>query len=391
MPRLPDQRRRGITLERRGGSWSVRTRTCGIRIRRDFRDEAAAVAFADELARARETGSLLQIVHSDDPLSVWFDRWLVDFAPCLQPTTVYVYIDAYTNHVEPALGAVPIGALYRRVQPWANRLFAPSSPVGRPIAVKALSVLSSVCRFAVMSGAMMLNPVKALELPPRRTPPPVYRPVATPMFVERMRQLVGPGDELLICLMAYAGLRPQEALATPPAAVHRRSRELWVGHSITLGRVSAIKNHKPRAVPLLDALEDILIAAVDRHGEVGPSRPLTCGPDGAPWSAAEYRNFRSRFHRAARWAGDPLQAPRDLRAAYATMMLESGESLHAVARHLGDREDTVQRHYYRYRSDAERTLPPNLQIAKARASAAASPPQRAPGRLRTPGRLDVGR
>lgn len=367
---------RGTTIDQRGGSWTVRRRLGSARIRRSFPTYERAHAFALLLCRAKTRGEVIMLVHATDTLDQWFERWLRSYAPSnLAPNTAEVYVQVYTRHVEPLLGQVRLQDLDNRLQAWANGLDA----VGIPTARKARSVLSSVLRYAVREEALRRNPLRDVEFVTPRAEKPSFAPAATPEFVERMLRLTHGGDALIIACMAYAGMRPEEAVAIVPAAIKHSGTVLWVAQTISWGTVSAIKNCKPRSVPLLPPLRDLLETHIAEAAPTSVDDLLITRADGLPWSVDDYRNFRSRFKRARRWAGDVRQRPKDMRATYATMLLESGTSLREVARHLGDREDTVAKHYYRYRDDADRVLEPTVQIMRARERVAADPPARPTG------------
>lgn len=367
---------RGTTIDRRGASWTVRRRMGGRRIRRSFRTYEDAYAFATAASSAGSARELRVIAHANDTLQDWFDRWLVAYAPLnLATTTVRVYVDVYTRHVEPALGSVRLSELEDRLQSWANDLDQVGIATGR----KARCVLASVLRHAVREGALARFPLGGVVFTTPPATPRTFSRAATPLFVERMLRLVNAADGVIIGCTAYAGMRPEEAVAMTPAAIKHGGTALWVGQTIAWGRISAIKNCKARAVPLLPPLRAQLEAFIAARSPRPADGLLIRRQDGQPWSVDDYRNFRARFKRARRWAGDPDQRPKDMRAAYATMLLEASASVVTVARHLGDREDTVARHYYRYRDDPERLLPPEQQILRAREQVDADPPRRPAG------------
>ncbi len=86
--------------------------------------------------------------------------------------------------------------------------------VGVPTTAKALAILSGVCRFAVARGFLSTNPVREVRKPKgRRTR---FVTPASPVSVEAIRlallQRERVRDATLVSVLAYAGLRPGEAL-----------------------------------------------------------------------------------------------------------------------------------------------------------------------------------
>jgi len=87
--------------------------------------------------------------------------------------------------------------------------------------------------------------------------------VMTPVVIETMRaRLLALGlrrDAVLLSLLSYAGLRPQEALALQWR--HIRERTILVEHAVSDGRLKALKNRsQPRAVDLMRPLLEDLFA-----------------------------------------------------------------------------------------------------------------------------------
>jgi integrase len=90
----------------------------------------------------------------------------------------------------------------------AKRLAAGAGPAA---VRKALALLGSILQRAAESGRISANPARLV----RKTPLPrrsEIRPIP-PSAVERMRAASTPRDAALISVLAYAGLRPGEALA----------------------------------------------------------------------------------------------------------------------------------------------------------------------------------
>jgi integrase len=159
------------------------------------------------------------------------------------------------------------------------------------------------------------------------------RPLA-PTTIEAMRASLGLRDATLISVLAYAGLRPGEALALRWRDV--RERTLLVERALSLGREEDTKTRRHRTVRLLSPLRADLA-----RWRLAARRPADAtlvfpGHDREAWSEAAYQSWRRRtFARAARAAGVDDATPYALRHSFASLLLHEGRSVIYVARQLG--------------------------------------------------------
>ncbi|MBJ7520173.1 MAG: hypothetical protein JHC84_10795 [Solirubrobacteraceae bacterium] len=140
-----------------------------------------------------------------------------------------MYASLWDCHVLPRLGALQL----REITPSVVnrfRLDCEADGVGRVSIAKAMTLLQGVLQRACEWERIASNPVRAVRKPaagPRRAVVPI-----SPDVVEEMRAwLVGRSmwrDATLVSVLAYAGLRPGEALALTWA--HVRERTLLVDH-----------------------------------------------------------------------------------------------------------------------------------------------------------------
>lgn len=136
--------------------------------------------------------------------------------------------------------------------------------------------------------------------------------------------------------LAYAGLRPQEALALEWR--HVRERTLLVEQALTDGRVKALKNRRrPRAVDLLGPLRDDL-AAFGESRAADSRAPVIARRDGGFWRETDWRNWRRRvFAPTAAEVGLHDARPYDLRHAFASLLIHEGRhSIVEIAGQLGN-------------------------------------------------------
>jgi integrase len=158
------------------------------------------------------------------------------------------------------------------------------------------------------------------------------RPLA-PATVERMRAVSSPRDAALISVLAYAGLRPGEALGLQWQDV--REKTLLIERSIALGEEKDSKTAH-RTVRLLAPLASDLRSWRLRSGRPRDTAYVFPAPDGGAWSKSAYQNWRRRTFGRIRANAEALTArPYDLRHSFASLLLHEGRSVIYVARQLG--------------------------------------------------------
>ncbi|MBV8940547.1 MAG: site-specific integrase [Solirubrobacterales bacterium] len=213
---------------------------------------------------------------------------------------------------------------------WQSDLLA--SGAG-PVAVRrALELLGSIMQRAAESGRIQTNPVRIVrkaKLPKR----PKVKPLA-PVTIERMRAPSNPRDATLISVLAYAGLRPGEALGLRWGDLGERT--ILVQRSISLGVAKATKTNTSRSVRLLQPLARGLAEWRMRRGRPDDRKLIFPGHDGEPWSGPAYQSWRRRAFRRALNAADAEHArPYDLRHSFASLLIAERRNVIEVARQLG--------------------------------------------------------
>src|SRR5690349_1156176 len=146
-----------------------------------------------------------------------------------------------------------------------------------------------VMQRAVEWGRVTSNAVKITRKPPKK-----YRPAVQaipPSVIEVMRaRLLEHGrlrDASLLVVLAYAGLRPQEALALEWR--HVRERTLLVERAVSDGQLKVLKNRRqPRTVPLLIPLKEDLAEWRRASGSPPPASPVFPSSSGGFWRATDW-------------------------------------------------------------------------------------------------------
>jgi integrase len=198
-------------------------------------------------------------------------------------------------------------------------------------------ILQGVLERAVEWQRIPANPARAVRKPPQRRERAV-RPLA-PLKVEQVRAHLLEGarlrDAVLVSVLAYAGLRPGEALALTWS--HTRERTILVERAVALGELKTMKTARTRTVRLLAPLAaDLLEWRISRGGPADDAL-LFPGRSGAVWGDDAWRYWHRRiFTPAAKAAGlDSPVRPYDLRHSFVSLLLAEGANVVEIARQAG--------------------------------------------------------
>jgi hypothetical protein len=141
-------------------------------------------------------------------------------------------------------------------------------------------------------------------------------------------------DATLTCVLAYAGLRPGEALALRWSDV--RQRTLLIEPALADGELKATKTGQLRAVALLSALKEDLDLWRLASPHAGDDDLLFARRDGRPWRDHDWRNRRRGvFEPIAQAAGLTGARPYDLRHSFVSLLIHEGRSVVEVAAQAG--------------------------------------------------------
>ena len=318
-----------------------------------------------EIRNRKAVGERVISVAPDRPepltLAEFLPVWHEAYGKSLARKTQETYAAAWDKWVAPRLG----GRLLLELSPRelvAFRVEIEASGAGAQTVSKVFTVLGSVLAEAVRQGHMAASPTRAISRPRQRRRRAVRPP--TPERVEIIRGgLESDVDRALVTLLAYVGLRPQEALAA-----------VW--SDITAGKlvVDAAKTGRTRVVPLLPIVGRELAELRLREGRPGPSVPIIATAAGVAWSESRFRSFRR--HRWSKVA--PGMRPYDLRHAYVSLMIHAGHTVVEVARWAGHSPQVCLGTYAHLFDTVAERIDPDLAIRAARYGADADE-QRAAG------------
>lgn len=212
---------------------------------------------------------------------------------------------------------------------------------------QVLRVLSAILGAAVEDDLLPMNPVSRVKRYPTARP----RPRALdPGQVEAIRAAMARArDRALWSLLAYAGLRPEEALALRWADV--RDHTIVVDRAYAHGEEKPTKTYQRRTVEVMAPLRADLEAARPAGARpadlVAPALGRADRPAATPVNAfLDLGNWRSRIFKPASGAAGIEANPYDGRHSYASLLIHSGRSPLAVAAALGHASaETTWKHY----------------------------------------------
>lgn len=329
-----------MSVERKGSGWRVRWRDADGRNRsRTIGSYKDACDYDAELRRSRRLGTLEMLDAGTETLGVYVEQvWWPTYGPQLAAATRRYYAGLYDRHIDSHLGGLALRELSpEAIARWQSTLLRKGTPV--ETVRKANTLLGGMLQRAVEARRLSSNPQRLVKKPKPEIKAEV-RPYA-PETVERLRhamltmgdyrrsEFIRHRDAVLVSLLAYSGVRPEEARLLTWGAVAERT--LLVTSPKTRGA-----RRPRRSVRLLAPLRQDLLEWRMLLGRPSDADPVIPDLDGGPWTADAYANWRDRAWRDALAAcGLPWQVPYTLRHSFASLLLHEGRSVIYVARQLG--------------------------------------------------------
>ncbi len=281
-------------------------------------------------------------------LADFADQWLA--AQTFDPITRETLESRIRVHVKPHLGSLELRALRpSTIQGWVR---GRQSEVAASYCRLLLANLSTILAAAVEDGLIATNPCSASSV---RAPRPDQRRVV-PWTVDQVQAIVAGHPRELRAAPAVAagcGLRQGEILGLALDTVDFLRRKVHVRQQVRLVGGQLVfappKGGREREVPL----PDVVSAALAEHLRRAPAVEVTLPwiePDGKPHSAALVFTNRiggaitrayythNAWKPALKAAGierNPRNGMHALRHHYASVLLDGGVSIRAVAEYLG--------------------------------------------------------
>jgi integrase len=323
--------------------WRVRWYAGGHERSRTFDRAADARAFEAKVKALKRKDALGELDAGKETLAAFAEEWWKLYAkPNLSRNTLEVYARLWNRYALPKLG----GYRLRELTPSSIshfRLELEREDVGREAIRKTMTILQGMLQRAVEWERIATNPAQVARKPPKKRQIAV-RPLP-PIEVEQIRQhLIArgrPRDAVMVSVLAYAGLRPQEAQAL--RWHHVRERTLLIEEVIGGdGELRGQKSGKPpRTVDLLQPLKTDLAELRLLEGRPKPEALVFPRTDDW-WLKSDWRNWRRRVWRVTTEAlGMKNVRPYDLRHSFASLLIHEGRlSIVEIAQQLGHNPNT---------------------------------------------------
>jgi integrase len=325
-----------------------RKRKGGVVYRVQYRDEAGrqrsrsfslkrdADAFEAKVKLSRRQGELAALDSGKQLFSSFVEDWRLLYGDVqLAPKTRTVYDDLLARFLIPRIGVLPLRELTTdRLQRLSAELLSDGTP--EPTLRKTLVLLQGVLERAVEWGRIGSNPARYVRKPRQGTQRHVEPP--SPAQIEAMRAHLTAKkrtrDATLISVLAYAGLRPGEALALRWADI--RNNTIRVDKALSLGEERTTKTRKNRTVRLLKPPATDLAKWKLECGRPDGDALVFPTSSGVAWSDVDYRNWRRRHFKVTADAVGLVGArPYDLRHSFASLLLAEQSNPAEVAAQLG--------------------------------------------------------
>lgn len=370
--------------------WQVRWREDGRERSKRLKHRKAAQQFLADLNRRLDLGDDAPELASDITVAEWLARWIATDGVAWARTTHAQRLQILKKWCEPYIGDLRIRNLnVKRIKGWRGEMLGDGASAG--VANACIRDLSAALTAAASEGLIDTNPLRANPL--RRVPQPLSaRRPADVSDIEKIRSLLDPRDQLMVDLMAYAGLRPAEVLGLRWGDFVIDGNDavgsVVVARSVQLGRIAPTKTGRIRVVPLVGpAIEDLCAYVAVLDPDAGPSAripdamvTLAAGTElvfpnggGAP---IDWRNWCARVWRpAVAAAGVPHIVPYELRHTFASLRIAEGRTVLEVAAWLGHSTPTLTLSTYGHlfaRSQMSSGESMESAVRRARAHAAAS-------------------
>ena len=301
---------------------------------RSFDRREDAVRFETDLRRRKQLGELADTDAGHETLDEWAREWFESYAqPNLAGHTLAYYARAWDIHVLPRLGELEL----RRLTPADRRRVRRRAPPRRGRRPDHPQGALAPAERPQPRG----DPRQAPGQPRRRDPQAGATPRAGRQAARTGDGRTAPAgrsrterDATLVSVLAYAGLRPGEALAL--TWEHVGERTILVERSLALGELKETKTRSTRSVRLLAPLRSDLNTLRIRLGRPADGDLVFPRPDGQPWRDTDWRNWRNRvFQPAAKKAGLGQTRPYDLRHSFVSLLIAERRTIIEVARQAG--------------------------------------------------------
>jgi integrase len=338
----------GNARELPSGRWQVRYRGPDGKLRpapNTFKDKRSAQRWLSLKEAEIARGEWIDPDAGKVTVEEWGRRWLASVEPSLKPKTRELYGSLLRTLVVPRFGSTDVGDVRPiMVSEWVASMS--ERGLGPSRIRQGYRVLSLMMAAAVINEMVKTSPCRGVRLPrlPQTEPH-----VMTVEEVERLIAAAPHPHDLMIQILAYAGLRIGEALALRRSCIDPDTGYLLVAETVTEVKGKLVfgtpKSHQQRKIKIPGFLVDALRRHLDQMTDKDPSALLFVGRTGNAFRYGSWRKWQ--FDPAVKRAGLEDVTPHDLRASHASWVAER-HGVMAAARRLGHSNASVTtRHYAR--------------------------------------------
>ena len=328
------------------GKYEVRYREAGRNRSRTFPTKEQAKHWARTVELAAYPIPRAQDVPT---LEEFAAEWLLDRTDLAESTQTQ-YAGWLRHHILPTLGGFPLtdeNFRPKRMNDWQKQALRDGA--GPAVLGKAQTLLSQILDSAVLPHEYLTNnPLASLKRPRYQRKEHRWLDAGQ---VEQLRLWFKDrgdlGSATLISVLAYVGIRPQDALALEWTDL--RGERLSVTKKNIGGKIVGGSKTGRRYLRTVWVPEMVARDLAEWKAALGDSTLIFPNQDGQPWTKANYNNWRSRQQvkdgrpakiKCLKLAGEEVGIgwslkPYDLRHTAATMLIAAGHDHTFVARQLG--------------------------------------------------------
>jgi integrase len=275
----------------------------------------------------------------DRPVREWCEIWL-NAQPARQPATERKIRGVVAKQIAETFGRRPLTSVRpSEVQAWAAELSRTQSVA---TARHSLGILRRVFDYAVRDGVLQRNPAAGIRLSKVQGNEP--RPLTHAELWRLAGHFETARDRLLVLVAGYCGLRWGELAALRWPDVDLQSRTLRVVRAYSeeapRGELSPVKNHKARTVPIPAIVSNELTDYKTQCNSDGLVFPSVTG------TPLRNRNWRRDVFDSVVAALRLKITPHNLRDTAASLAIQEGASVVAVARLLGHESAATTLNHY---------------------------------------------
>ncbi|MDX3747291.1 tyrosine-type recombinase/integrase [Streptomyces sp. AK08-02] len=291
-----------------------------------------------------EDGRWIDPVEGQTTVRAWAARWLAAVSPQLKHKTQASYRSLINSQINPALGDRELSSLRPiTVTEWVAQMRTKGLSSSR--IRQAYRVLSQVMASAVDNDLIAQTPCRGVRLPRM---PQTEPHILTPLEASRLVRNAEKPHDLLIALLAFAGLRIGEGFALRRNDVDVTGGTVLVDENLAEANGALVfdtpKSHQKRLLRVAPTLAKRLGKHLETLPE-GDDALLFTTSAGKPLHYNQWR--KAYFDPAVSAAGLTDVTPHDLRASHGTWVADKYGVMTAAHRLGHSNASVTTRHYAR--------------------------------------------